>query len=168
MIFAALCLLAVLDAALAGFRSAAGRNLRIAKQRYYARALLHGAIAGALAMAMEGVVAAVLVSSSTNPDALWQAFAQGGRIMLVWYAPYAGLVLSALLAYTTIAYEVRSVAVVMVLGPFTLIRPVLVIGGALHASLVAPSAAPAAVSGAILVLLAGWVLDKRQPSVTRV
>ena len=47
-------------------------------------------------------------------------------------------------------------------------EPVLVIGGALHASLVAPAAAPAAVSGAILVLLAGWVLDRRQPSDTRV
>lgn len=157
MIPAALCLLAVLDGVFAGFRAAAGRDLRIRKRRRFIRAMLIGGAAGAAAMAVEGAFVATYHALTPALDA---PFARAGAILLAWYGPYAALVLLSLLAYITLAYEVRSLATVIVLGPMTMARPWLVAAGAIHASLAAPRAAPVVLSGALLVLATGVLLDR--------
>ncbi len=160
MIPATLCLLAILDGAFAGFRAAAGRDLRIHKRGLFIRAMLVGAAAGAAAMAVEGALVTALTALAPE-GSLAAPFARAGALMLAWYAPFAAVVLCALGAYITLAYEARSLATVIVLGPLTLARPWLVVAGAAHASLREPRAAPVALAGAALVLLAGRLLDHR-------
>ena len=64
MIAALLASLAVVDAAFCGFRDAAGRDRRISKRSYYAKAIRHGMGFGLLLVALFGVGVGVLIGAS--------------------------------------------------------------------------------------------------------
>ena len=134
----ALCGLFLLDAGFIGFRDAAGREGRIFKwQGYYQRAVLRGVTAGLLALGGVGAVAAVaLFLGPVNTLETWE---QALQPMLAVYSAYTLAVLSALSLWLVPLVEFRTLASVLVLGPFTLIRPLVVLLGALMTMAVSPT-----------------------------
>ena len=120
--------LAVVDAGFCGFRNAAGKDPRIEKRRYYRRAVRQGMGLGLLIVVASAIVIALLVRTSNLllwPDLLVVA----GRMVMV-YGAYATLVVGALGVYLVATGDLRTLATVSVLGPFTLIRPMVIAGGA--------------------------------------
>ena len=64
--------------------------------------------------------------------ALLGQYARAGKAMLEVYGPYALLMLTALAFYTALNWRLKYLASALILGPFTLIRPVIaILGGAL-------------------------------------
>lgn len=122
--------LAVLDCSFASYRCAGGKNAAINKQKYYAAALLKGAICSNFAVG----AAAVLIAISTNmqPERLL-LFAEAGRYALDVYIPYAAIVLASLALRAIPEADVRAVMQTVVLGPFTFIRPAIAFIGLSYA-----------------------------------
>jgi hypothetical protein len=122
----ALVLLAVLDGAFSAFRSSVGRTGVIEHRRSDRLAARRGA---ALVVAMlVPVVLACLVDLAAHPSRM-TVYARTGVAMLQVYGPYAALVLLALLSYTLLGWRQRYLAAAAILGPFTLIRPAVVVAG---------------------------------------
>lgn len=153
MIAALLVAMAVLDAALCGFRDAAGRNPRIEKRAYYRRAILRGARAGAAAVVLLGALTGAALLASPDPGALYADLVAAGARMVVVYGAYATLVGVALLIYALPVPDLRILATVSILGPFTMMRPWVIAAGALWGA--ATAARPAA---ACLALLSAAVI----------
>jgi hypothetical protein len=120
---ALLAVLAIVDAAFAGFRAAAGRNARIFKWTYYRDAVLLGAGAGACLVLVLALLTLLLLFSSGEPAARYGDLLVIGARMLWLFGTYALLVLGALLVYATARTDIRTLATVAILGPFTLLRP---------------------------------------------
>lgn len=134
MIPAALILFALLDGAFAGFRASAGRDGRIDKRRYHLRAMASGASASVVAIVALAALTLASCATHHDPRAAWaELIAVGGRLVLV-YALYSALVLAALAVYLLARHEVRTLATVAILGPFTLARPWVVLGAAAWAT----------------------------------
>lgn len=116
-----LVLLAAADGSLAGFRSAQGRTGLIDHRRADLAAQLRG-----LALAVVLLLPTALV---VLVDGRWSTWSAPGTAMLAVYAPYGALVLLALLAYLTLTWRLRYLATALILGPFTLARPVVAVAG---------------------------------------
>lgn len=164
MIPALLASLAILDAAFAGFRAAAGRDARIFKYAYYRRALVKGACSGAalvVALAAATVIALLL---SAAPATLYAELLGIGARMLHVFLGYALLVLAALALYGAARPELRILATVAILGPFTLVRPLVVVAATIWG--VAAGASPVALGLTVVssasVLVLGRLLDWHQ------
>ena len=139
MIPALLVALAILDGAFAGFRAASGRDGRIAKNRYFARAMAFGAVASTLAVVALAGLTALVVTVAPNPPGVWsELFAMGERLILVFLAAIA-LVLVALGFFVAAKHEVRTLATVAILGPFTLARPWIILGATAWATMLSSS-----------------------------
>jgi hypothetical protein len=109
--------------------------LRIDKRAYFRRALSRGAVTGLAALAVIGATVAMGLAGGVP----YADYADAGRTLLLWYAPYATVVLVALgFFYLSRAPEWRALATTIVLGPLTLARPFVIVGGALHAIAAAP------------------------------
>lgn len=122
-----LALLAVVDGACAGFRSSVGRSGLISHRASDRRAARRGATTAVilLAPAIAVTCAAVLLQHARSG-----LFLRAGEAMLDVYVPYGLAVLTALAAYATLGWRKRYLASAVILGPFTLLRPVVVIAGA--------------------------------------
>jgi hypothetical protein len=122
-----LALLALVDGACAGFRSSVGRSGLISHRASDRRAARRGATVAAILLtpAIAVTCAAILLDHSRS-----RLFLRAGEAMLDVYAPYALAVLAALAAYATLGWRKRYLASAVILGPFTLLRPVVVIAGA--------------------------------------
>jgi hypothetical protein len=158
-----LSLLAITDAAFAGFRASAGRNARIFKRDYYARSMLRGALCGIVLVALLGALTWLSIAISPNAAHLYAELLAVGERMLWIFVPYAGLVLTALVVYAVSDYDLRALATVAILGPFTLIRPWVIALGAtvgLGASSDLLTWVLTLVSSGAFVIL-GRVLDRR-------
>lgn len=117
-----LAVLAIVDAAFAGFRAAAGRNARIFKFAYYRQSLLRGALAGVALVAVLAVLTALALVFVQDPARQYaELVVVGGRMLWVLGA-YAALVIVALVVYAVADWDLRSLATVAILGPFTLLR----------------------------------------------
>lgn len=114
--------LAVVDAAFAGFRAAAGRNARIFKFGYYRQSLQRGALAGVGLVAVLAALTALALVCVADPARQYAELVLVGARMLWVLGAYAGLVISALLVYALADWDLRSLATVAILGPFTLLR----------------------------------------------
>src|SRR3954447_21179079 len=121
MIAFGLWMLATLDASFAGYRAAAGRNALINKRRYYLRAMILGAIAGQLAVAVAAAI--ILISLALTPDrpGLLRDYNLAGARMLIVYLPYAAIILLAFIIRSIRSVDIRSITSTLVFGPFTLI-----------------------------------------------
>lgn len=124
----ALAVLALVDAAFAGFRDAAGRNPRIRKLGYFRRALRRGLRAGAVSCATVAIVVVVLIARARAPAEVYAALAEAATLWLWPLGVYATLVLLALGVWLSAEPDIRVLASVIVLGPFTLVRPWLIAG----------------------------------------
>ena len=138
--------LCITDGGFAGFRDAAGRTGHIFKEEYYRRAIRRGLRYGLLAAAVDGVVVGVALLASPSPLLRLDELVVCGEWLLPVLAAYATLVLLALGVWAAAEADVRTLGSVIILGPFTLIRPYVVAVAALLAAWKAPSVAAAAVT----------------------
>ncbi len=129
MTFLALWLLATTDAAFIGYREAAGRNALIGKRAYYRKAMLRGALFGQAAVAIVGSVGLILLAFSSEPYQLLEKMEGAGLRMLIVFVPYALVLSIGFLVRLVPSVDIRSITSVLIFGPFTLIRPLVVVVG---------------------------------------
>lgn len=163
MIPVLLATLAIIDAAFAGFRAAAGRNARVFKRDYYRTSLLRGALAGFALVVWLGALTILLLWLVDDPRQEYAELVRVGARMSWVFVPYAGLVLAALVVYGVADNDLRSFATVAILGPFTLIRPWVIALGCV-VGLASGASLPTwvltiASSGCVIQL--GWWLDRK-------
>jgi hypothetical protein len=158
-----LYLLATLDTAFCGYRAAAGRSGLIFKGGYYRRAMRRGALWGQLAVAVAAAAGLLLVALSPAPKRLLADFTEAGDRLLEVYLPYAGVIGLAFAVRAVPSVDVRSLTSVLVFGPFTLARPVVVPAGAAWALFHVPRPGVMVMLAIIIptMLLAEPWLDRR-------
>ena len=132
MIATWMVLFAVLDGAFAGFRGAAPCNARIRKRAYYARALSYGALAALVLCVALAALTATLLAASSTPAADYETLVGVGRRMLAVFSVYGSGVALALLGYLLGGADLRVLSTVSILGPFTLIRPWMVLAALVY------------------------------------
>lgn len=125
-----LIVLALLDGSFSGFRSSVGRTGLIDHRQDSRRAAARGA--GLVCLFLVPVVVIAAADALAHPARL-EAYTRAGRAMLAIYAPYATVVLLALLAYALLGWQQKYLATAAILGPFTLLRPVAAVLGLLLA-----------------------------------
>lgn len=138
MIALALCLLALTDGGLSGFRAAAGRNPAVFKYRYYRTAVLRGVATGLGALVAIGLVLGVGLLAAGDAGEQYRLLVERGRVMLRVYVPFATVVAGAFALYTIRSVDLRSLLSAGIFGPVTLVRPLVIVGGALAAGWNAP------------------------------
>ncbi|WP_299441462.1 hypothetical protein [uncultured Phycicoccus sp.] len=123
----ALAVLGLLDGALAGFRSSLGRRGAVehrVRDRVAARRGL---------LLMGGLLLPVAVATGLHALAPgpWpaEAYVRAGTAMLAVYLPYAVVTLLALLGYLALGWRWGYLASAVILGPFTLVRPLVATAG---------------------------------------
>ncbi|MGH3510035.1 MAG: hypothetical protein ACRDPI_07380 [Nocardioidaceae bacterium] len=120
--------LGLLDAAFSGFRSSLGRSGLIGHRKSDVLATYRGAVLGAAllapAVAFFGVDVGLLDSSPSD-------YRSAGEAALIVFVPYAALTMLALAIYGFLGWRRKYLASAAVLGPFTLVRPLVVAAGAL-------------------------------------
>ncbi|NHA68210.1 oxidoreductase [Phycicoccus flavus] len=146
----ALLALGLLDGALAGFRSSLGRTGAVdhrARDRVAARRGL-GLMAALL------LPVAVLAAGHALAPGDWPAaaYVRAGTGLLAVYLPYAAVVLAALAAYVVLGWRWGYLASALILGPFTLVRPLVATAGVLLGAVRAGDAV--VVAGCLLALAA--------------
>ena len=124
----------------AGFRDAAGRNPLLGKKRYYSRAMRLGMALGVVAVGLIALVVGLCLGLSSAPDALYHDFEVAGLHMLMVYTPYAFIAMVALGFFFIPRPEISSLTTVIVLGPFTMLRPLVIIAGAVFGAVAVPRA----------------------------
>jgi hypothetical protein len=122
----ALAVLATFDAMLSGFRAAAGRDGRIGKPAYYRAAVARAALAGVAIVAANAALVAVLVVTAPGPTAAWHELHQAGQQLVLVFGVFATVTLVALAFWLAPIRELRIVPTLLVLGPLTLIRPLVI------------------------------------------
>jgi hypothetical protein len=132
MTLLALYLLASLDGALCGFRAFAGRSALIHKRRYYARAMLRGAVAAQIASFLSLFVLLLTVAVSNHRSELRADLESAAGRMLWVFLPYAAAVLLNLALRALPSTDIRASTSVMVLGPLTGLRPFVMVAGVVY------------------------------------
>ena len=150
-----LWLLATVDSAFIGYREAAGRNALIEKSAYYRRALIRGALFGQVAVLIVGVTTAAALASSSNAGLLISRIEVVGARMLMVYVPYALIIFITFLIRALPSVDIRSITSVLIFGPFTFIRPLVVIAGDVWGVIAAPSVITIALTVLIVTLMLG-------------
>jgi hypothetical protein len=151
MIALSLAVLAFIDGTLCGFRAAAGRNPRIFMWHYYRAAFARGAKLALVLLACFALVS--FVAAKVGGAEQWDSMLVSATAMVEVYAVFATLTLVALGLYLVGSFDFGVLASVLVLGPFTLLRPWTIAGGALYGAWVATSPFAAGLS-----LAAGLVM----------
>jgi hypothetical protein len=124
-----LYLLASIDGALCGIRVAGGRSPLIRKRSFYLRWLLRGCFAAQIASLAALALLAVAVQFRDN-RAQFKSDLQSSAGRMLWiFMPYAAVVLGTLAVRLIPSTDIRSGTSVMVLGPLTAARPLVVVAG---------------------------------------
>jgi len=124
-----LYVLALLDGLLCGARVSMGRCAVIAKRAYYIRAQLRGVI-GAQIISTISLVALILVALLSARRAALHIDLEAAAERMLWvFIPYAILVVGNILLRLIPSTDIRSATSVMMLGPLTAIRPLIMIVG---------------------------------------
>jgi hypothetical protein len=157
----ALYVLALLDGALCGFRAWAGRSARIKKFDYYARAMGYGIVGAQIASGIALLILALLVFQPAHAS-LIADLERGARGMLAIYIPFAAVILTCLALRAVPLVDVRSMTSVLVLGPLTGARPLVMGLGVLVAILRMSSLEAKLIAAAVLLLmfLTEFTLDR--------
>lgn len=155
MIAVLLWLLATVDSAFIGYREAAGRTALIDKRAYYRHALIRGALFGQLAVLIVGVITVIVLVSVRDAGFLFSDLELVGARMLIVYVPYALILLITFCVRAIPSVDIRSITSVLIFGPFTLIRPLVVLAGALWGVMAAPGAITIALAVLIVTLMLG-------------
>lgn len=156
-----LAALALVDAAFAGFRAYTGRDGRIRKTRHALLAARRGLVVGAPALTLGAAVAVTLLVGAADRGARYAELDAAAHRMLLFYAPYAMVVALSLACYLWGPFRAGTLAVVVGLGPLTLVRPLVVLAGAVAAAWGSLPAASVAAVAAVGVLLVEPVVHRR-------
>ncbi|MFF4429380.1 hypothetical protein ACFYZ4_09415 [Streptomyces sp. NPDC001513] len=119
----ALLFLGLLDATFSGFRAYAGRDARIRKHRATARAALRGLGVGAVLLPAPVLTASIVLWSAPDRARTYDTLSAGGLGYLLPLTAYATAVLLSLAAYFLLPFRASTLAMVIGLGPLTLLRP---------------------------------------------
>jgi hypothetical protein len=126
-------LLAFVDCVMSGFRMAAGRNGLLAKRSYYLRAVARAAFFGAVLVALHVALVAIFCWTSPDPAAAWAVFLEAARPLVWIFGVFASLIFGAFAFYFAPIGDFRVLTNVIVFGPLTLARRLVVLGGLLFA-----------------------------------
>ena len=127
-----LYVLALIDGLLCGARVCMGRSATIRKRRYYLRATFRGLV-GAQIVSIIALAALVLVMGlSKHVTILRGDLDHASRRMVLIFIPYAAFVLGNILLRLVPSTDIRSATSVMMLGPLTAIRPLVMIIGVMY------------------------------------
>ena len=167
-----LLVLGLLDGAFCAFRSSLGRTGLVNHRASDRLANLRGA--ALVSVLLVPVAALACLRIAADHDRI-DAFRRGGLAMLAIYGPYATLVLAALAVYALLGWPKRYLASAVILGPFTLLRPVVAVAAAVAGAIasrdagVAACAAMAALAALACEPLADrlWYDHSRRPSPPR-
>ena len=162
MILLVLWFLASVDAAFIGYREAAGRSALINKRAYYRNAMTRGALFGQIAVAIAAITIALLILLSPQPAMLIDDLHKAGSRMLIVYIPYALFIFLAVVLRAIPSVDLQSIASVLIFGPFTFIRPIVVVAGVVWGFLAAPGIATLLLGLLILSLMLtlGWIIER--------
>jgi len=127
-----LYLLALLDGLLCGLRASMGRCPLIRKRAYYASALFQGVVGSQIVSAFALTALLVAAALSSHRHSLWADLELAAGRMARIFVPYAALVLFNLALRLVPSTDVRSATSVLMLGPLTAIRPLVMIAGVLY------------------------------------
>jgi hypothetical protein len=127
-----LYLLALLDGLLCGLRTSMGRCPLIQKRSYYTRSALCGLFGAQIASMMSLVTLLLVVTVSSHRDELRADLQSSAGRMLYVFLPYAALVMSVLALRLIPSPDIRSATSVLMLGPLTAVRPLVMIAGVLY------------------------------------
>lgn len=139
MIALLLWALASVDAAFIGYREAAGRSALINKRALYRRAVIRGLLFGQIAVMIVGACIALSLLFASDPGSLIRNLRAVGARMLIVYLPYALIIFLAFVVRAAPSVDLRSITSVLIFGPFTLARPLVVVAGVVWGFLAAPS-----------------------------
>jgi hypothetical protein len=127
-----LYVLALLDGLLCGARVAMGRSAVIRKRMYYVRAQVAGVIGAQIVSTMAlGTLTLVYFGSAHRGELRADLEEAAGRMLWV-FLPYAALVLGNIALRLVPSVDIRSATSVMMLGPLTAVRPLVMIVGVLY------------------------------------
>ncbi len=143
-----LYLLAVADAALSGYRAVAGTNPRIKKRAFHQQAIARALLWGHVVIVLNVLGIMLLLWLFPN---LLQDLIRSAQHCLEVYLLYALLTVLALLGFTMPSRDVRSISIVLILGPFTLLRAPVAVCGVLWALWHVPRAEVLLVCGMAIV-----------------
>lgn len=127
-----LYLLALLDGLLCGLRASMGRCPLIRKRGYYARALFQGIVGSQIVSALAFAALLIAAALSSHQDVLRADLELAAGRMLRIFIPYAALVLFNLALRLLPSTDIRSATSVLMLGPLTAIRPLVMVAGVLY------------------------------------
>ncbi len=164
MIPAVLVLLALVDGVLLGFRSGAGRVGLVEQSVHMRRAVLLGLFASAI-VALGGVALALGLTVRSSPEH-WASLVAGGTAAVQVFGLFAGLMLLALSVWLLPITDLRTFVTVSLLGPGTLVRPAVIVGGMLYAFIRVPTweVAVLAIYGAgAMLFLEPWLTRRFFP-----
>jgi len=132
MTLALLYVMALLDGLLCGARVSMGRSAVIRKRSYYVRAQLRGLV-GAQVVSSIALTALLAVALTSTHRAVLRADLEtvAGRMLRI-FVPYAALVLGNIVLRLVPSTDIRSVTSVVMLGPLTAIRPLVMLAGVLY------------------------------------
>ncbi len=122
---AAVWALVILDCSLMGYRLAMGRSRLLDKRRYHQRASIAAGLLGFVPLAFVTAVARVLAYRA-GPESVDQLNDAMARFVLVG-GSYAAVILVASALCALPSVTVRTAASVMIFGPLTLLRPLVVV-----------------------------------------
>jgi hypothetical protein len=130
--------LSLTDAIFSGYRAGAGRNPRLHKLDYTLVSCWVGFFVGLGAALLGALAALVYVAVSGRvgqpvPDSIARLDAAAQRLVFS-YGVFASVLLLVVLLWTYPRRRTRELAVVLILGPCTLLRPWWIVGGALWAA----------------------------------
>lgn len=128
----ALYILALLDGLLCGLRSSMGRCPLIRKGSHYTRALVRGVIGAQIISTLALIALAATAALSSRRAALRGDLEEAAGRMLWVFVPYAALVIFNLALRLIPSVDVRSLTSVVMLGPLTAIRPLVMTAGVLY------------------------------------
>ena len=160
IVAALLVVLALFDVLLSGFRAAAGRDGRIGKGPYYRAAIMRGGWSGVLLIAANAALVGILVATAMEPAVAWQELQDAGAHAIAVFAVFATLTLIAILFWFAPVRELRIVPTLLVMGPLTVLRPVVIVGGLTWAALGAAhwrTWLVAAIAGASMIGIEYWL-----------
>lgn len=162
MIVFLLWLLATIDAAFIGYREAAGRSALINKRKYYQKAMLRGVLFGQITVAVAGIFILLAVLFSAESSILITELELVGARMLIVYVPFAAIIFLAFVVRLLPSVDIKSITSTVIFGPFTLLRPLVAVGGIVYGLLAAPRLIIFLLAALVLSLMVGleWIIGR--------
>lgn len=116
----------LLDGSFAGFRAGLGRDGRV---DHRADSIRHSVLGGCVVLLLALPLLLLVMG-----DGRWSTWSGAASRMDLVFVPYAVLVVLAIAAYSVLPWRLRFLAMAVVLGPFTLLRPAVAVAGAVAAA----------------------------------